>query len=160
MRIRGLVSMLALALLLLEGEGTEADPQRAVRMLLEAAEEGFTEAMFHLGEAHRIGRGISQNLTNAEIWLRRSCARHYVPAFLPLACLLSEQLAPPDHNSALQVLRQGAELGDARSQYALAEHYALGRGVMEDAAQAAIWFQRAAAQGQTPPASGQSAGSQ
>lgn len=48
---------------------------------------------------------------------------------------------------ALQASERAAELGDAREAFAMAQHYALGRGVPRDPYQAAEWLERAASGG-------------
>jgi localization factor PodJL len=55
--------------------------------------------------------------------------------------------APTPEPTALDVLRQAAQAGDARAQYDLAVDYAMGRDVAKDDEQAARWFERAAVQG-------------
>ena len=138
---------LALAQLLLGRNRPEAEGARAAELLLALATEGNTQVMFQLGEMYRLGRGVKQDIAAAETWLRRACSRDYLPAFIPLARLLSEQLSQPDYNYAAVILRKGAERGDVYCQLALGEFYAAGKGVPEDSKEAAAWLRRAALQG-------------
>ena len=93
---------------------------------------------------------------------RRTCARALLfltaallPAAVPApaaADLLSDGVAAyeaGDFGAASEAWRPIAEGGDARAQFNLGLLYETGRGVAEDLAQAAAWYQRAALQGLT-----------
>jgi uncharacterized protein len=115
------LAKLSLALLLIEGQGIVADPVRGAKLLTAAAEANITEAMFRLGELYRGRSFAGRNLTLAETWLRRAGTRGHGPALLALASLLIEDLATPDYDSAIVILRAAADRGDAGAQRALAQ---------------------------------------
>ncbi len=134
---------LALAQLLLNSRDHGMDCARLVGLLQDLADGGHTWAMFQLGALYQDGIGVKQDLTLAETWLRRAASRQYLPAFVPLARLLSKQHPMHDTDAAATVLRQGADLGDAGSQLGLSEIYALGLGVPLDLTESAVWFKKA-----------------
>jgi uncharacterized protein len=134
---------MALAQLLLNSRDAGIDCARLVSLLHDLADGGHTWAMFQLGVLYQDGIGMKQDLTLAETWLRRASSRQYLPAFVPLARLLSKQHPMHDDDAAAAVLRQGADLGDAGSQFGLSEIYALGVGVPLDLTESAVWFKKA-----------------
>jgi TPR repeat protein len=60
----------------------------------------------------------------AETWLRRAGTRGHTPALLALACLLVDDLAVPDYDSAALILREAANRGNVGARRAL-EHIKL-----------------------------------
>jgi len=77
--------------------------------------------MFRLGELYRSRGFANRNLATAETWLRRAGTRGHTPALLALACLLVDDLAIPDYDSAAIALREAAERGNVGARRAL-EH--------------------------------------
>jgi TPR repeat protein len=118
------LAKLSLAMLLIAGQGIPADQDRGAKLLTEAAETGNTEAMFRLGELYRSRGFAGRNLTMAETWLRRAGTRGHTPALLALACLLVDDLAIPDYDSAAIILREAANHGNIGARRAL-EHIKL-----------------------------------
>lgn len=51
-----------------EGEGTPADPQRAVRWYTAAATAGLAEAQYSLGMLYEAGEGVTKDETRAAQW--------------------------------------------------------------------------------------------
>lgn len=117
------LAKLSLALLLIGGQ---ADPVRAAKLLTEAAEANNTEAMFRLGELYRSRGFAGRNLKLAETWLRRAGTRGHTRALLGLACLMVEDLAVPDYDSATIVLREAASRGDLGARRALEQMHSRG----------------------------------
>ena len=114
------LAKLSLAVLLIAGQGVPVDRARAAKLLTDAAEAGNTEAMFRLGEVYRSRDFAGRNFALAETWLRRAGTRGHTPALLALACLLVDDLAVPDYDSAAIILREAANRGNVGARRALA----------------------------------------
>ncbi len=118
------LAKLSLAMLLVAGQAIPVDRDRGARLLTEAAEAGNTEAMFRLGELYRSRGFAGYDLAKAETWLRRAGTRGHTPALLAVACLLVDDLAVPDYDSAAIILREAADRGNIGARRAL-EHISL-----------------------------------
>ena len=118
------LAKLSLAILLIAGQGVPVDRERGAKLLTEVAEAGNTEAMFRLGEVYRSRDFAGRNLAMAETWLRRAGTRGHMQALLALACLLVDDLAIPDYDSAAIILREAANRGNVGARRAL-EHIKL-----------------------------------
>jgi TPR repeat protein len=113
------LAKLSLAVLLIAGQGVPVDRERGAKLLTDAAEAGNTEAMFRLGEVYRGRDFAGRNLEMAETWLRRAGTRGHTPALLALACLLVDDLAVPDYDSAAIILHEAASRGNVGARRAL-----------------------------------------
>ena len=73
-----------MALFLLSGRGgAEVDPERAVELLKEAAQNGDGEACWMLGLCFEYGMGIEQDIEQAEVlYQQSSLAKNTVGSFL------------------------------------------------------------------------------
>jgi hypothetical protein len=141
-------AQLALALYLLD-HPADAPPERAGQLLLKASKAGHPFAMLKLGDCYAAGlNGLAQDLTVAEVWLRRSAAKGVTAANVRLLRLLADQ---PDRNDQeLAVLaREAAEAGHPEAQYLMGVFALSGQGTLEDPIEAAKWFELAADQGVT-----------
>ncbi|WP_404711276.1 SPOR domain-containing protein [Sphingomonas sp. MMS24-J13] len=72
------------------------------------------------------------------------------PLGLLLGLFLLLAAAPVPPPSAIDALRTAAAAGDAESQYRLGQAYLLGKGIVQDADTAIMWYRRAYAQGHGP----------
>jgi len=132
-----------------EGRGTGASRDNALARAWyrKAAEQGLKEAQYNLGllyEGWNDGPGLHQNYEQAAIWFRRAADQGYERAQRSLGLLLALGLVVPrDHAE----IRGAAEQGNAKAQFSLGIQYQKGEGVLQDYAQAAVWFRKAADQG-------------
>ncbi|HJP20358.1 MAG TPA: tetratricopeptide repeat protein [Alphaproteobacteria bacterium] len=107
-----------------------------------ATTPGDTELRFQRGRALLLaGRPLGL------VDLEAAAQANHLPALRWLGAAHRSGLAPVDWSRARQWLRQAAGLGDAVSQFALAELLAAGEGGAADPAASLEWVQKAAAQG-------------
>lgn len=124
MRVRALLLSVALA-----GSspvlGTTADGVRkwragdwagAVAEWTQPAAAGDPDALFNMGQAYRLGRGVPQNVDVALEYFRRASARGHVAATANLGITLFQSGRKAE---ALSPLRSAADMGDARASYVL-----------------------------------------
>lgn len=92
------------------------DYMLAVREWQAPADAGDAEALFNLGQAHRLGKGTSQDLVKAEELFAKAAAKGHAPAADNYGLLLFHR---GEKKKALPYLRAAADRGDARAQYLL-----------------------------------------
>ncbi|MBU6252975.1 MAG: SEL1-like repeat protein [Alphaproteobacteria bacterium] len=92
------------------------DVSAAVDTWRTAAQAGDADAQFNLAQAYRLGRGVPQDLTEAENWYRRAAVQGHLRAEDNLGLILFQKRAYPQ---AFPLLEKSAARGDARAQYVL-----------------------------------------
>lgn len=120
------------------GDGKAQDKIKAAIWFGRAAGQGNGEAQFLLGSMWADGDGVPQDAFEAAFWLRKAAAQD-----VPGAKALLEKIA----RKAAERPRLDADPQDAAGRLALGRAYEEGDGVPWDAAQAAVWYRKAAAQG-------------
>jgi TPR repeat protein len=65
----------------------KGDAGGAVAIWRPLAENGDADAAFNLGQAYRLGRGVSLDLAQAQIWLERAARKGQVDAQTTLGLL-------------------------------------------------------------------------
>jgi uncharacterized protein len=80
------------------------------------AARGDADALFNMGQAHRLGRGVPQNLATAVDYYRRAADKGHVGATASLGITLWQQGRKTE---ALTQLRTAADRGDLRASYVL-----------------------------------------
>lgn len=101
-----------------------------------------------LGTMYFLGKGVSQDYTEAEKWIRRAAEQGHAYAQYALGAMYTDgKGVSQDPTEAAKWLRFAAEQGHVRAQESLGFMYHRGRGVPQDHAEAAWWFRRAAEQG-------------
>ncbi|MCG2840583.1 SPOR domain-containing protein [Sandaracinobacter sp. RS1-74] len=88
----------------------------AVAEWLTPASRGDAEAMFNMGQAYRLGRGVPQNSATAIEHYRRAAEKGHVGAMTNLGISLYQE---GHKHEALNQLRQAADKGDLRASYVL-----------------------------------------
>ena len=88
----------------------KADYPAAVAIWRPLAEAGDSDAQFNLGQAYRLGRGVTLNLAVAKTWFERSAASNHVDAQTTLGLLLFQNNEQAD---GLKWLGKAAEQGEA-----------------------------------------------
>ena len=139
------------------GYGISRDYAEAVKWYRKAAEQGVgdPEAKLKLGFCYYFGRGVSKDCPEAAKWWRKAAEQGNADA---KACLQrfckSESSADNSNNIGQKAglefaadLYRKAKQGDAKSQCELGKCYYYGRGVSKDYTNAAVWFRKAAEQG-------------
>ena len=124
-----------------------ADYARAVAIWRPLAEKGDADAAFNLGQAYRLGRGVTTNLAAAQTWFERAAAKGHVDAQATLGLMLFEN---GDRAGGIRWLRMAAEKGEPRSLLVYGTALFNGDGVKQDPILGYAYVSRAAAQGLAP----------
>jgi hypothetical protein len=112
------------------------------------AARGNADAMFNLGQAYRLGRGIPIDLGQAEDWYTRAARLGHVDAQTQLGMMLFQNGFP---NAAMSWLKKAADKGEARAQLLYGTALFNGDGVAKrDPLLAYSYVAKAAAQGLGP----------
>lgn len=124
---------------------TKTDPTNAVKAFLAAAGAGNPGAMFELGWAFEIGRGVAADLEQAVSWYDRAVATGEPRAMNNLGWLYAQGTGVPrDPARAVALYRRGAEAGEPSAMNNLGWMLENGIGTQQDLAGAAAWYTRAA----------------
>lgn len=78
------------------------------------AARGNADAQFNLGQAYKTGRGVSQDLAQAEQWYRRAALQGHEQAEANYGLALFDN---GKRAEAVEWLKKGVARGDARAQY-------------------------------------------
>ena len=124
------------------------DPQTGVVWLRRAAEAGDPEAQTALGVLYARGEKLGQDLAHAELLIRQAAC----PVIRRRSCSSGTSMRRGRSTSPRRGRQCAATAPPRRraileAQRILAWNYLNGRGVAEDAAAAALWFRKAAEQG-------------
>ena len=112
------------------------------------AARGNADAMFNLGQAYRLGRGIPIDLGEAEDWYTSAARVGHVEAQTQLGMMLFQNGYP---RAAMSWLRKAADKGEARAQLVYGTALYNGDGVARrDPLLAYAYVAKAAAQGLGP----------
>lgn len=95
---------------------TRGDFPGAVREWQAAAAKGDADALYNLGEAYRVGKGVPRDLAKAEEYFGRAAAQGHLLASDTYGVLLFQR---GERQRALPFIRAAADRGDPRAQYLL-----------------------------------------
>jgi cell division septation protein DedD len=124
-----------------------SDYAAAVAIWRPLAEKGDADAAFNLGQAYRLGRGVTLNLGAAQSWFERAAQKGHVDAQATLGLLLFQNGNQPE---GLKWLKAAAEQGEARSLLVYGTALFNGDNVTQDPILGYAYVSRAAAQGLAP----------
>src|SRR4051794_39398400 len=124
-----------------------ADYSAAVAIWRPLAEGGDADAQFNLGQAYRLGRGVTINLGAARTWFERAAAKGHVDAQTTLGLLLFQN---GDQAQGLKWLKQAAEQGEPRALLVYGTALYNGDGVTQDKVLGYAYVSRAAELGLAP----------
>jgi cell division septation protein DedD len=116
----------------------------AVKMWQPFAEKGDADAMFNLGQAYKLGRGVELDKAIARDWYRRAAVKAHLPAQANLGILLFQAGEKPE---SVRWLKSAADRGEMRAQYVLGIVHWNGDGAGKSMPLAYAYLVRAAAQG-------------
>jgi cell division septation protein DedD len=108
---------------------SRADYAAAVREWQTPASANDPDALFNLGQAFKLGRGVAQDLNKAEGYYRQAAALGHVQAADNYGLLLFQRGA---REQAVPYLQTAAGRGDPRAQYLLGIAYFNGAPVAKD----------------------------
>lgn len=101
----------------------------AVRQWQGPAEKGDADALFNLGQAHKLGKGVPQDLARAEVYFAKAAAQGHLQAADNYGLLLFQR---GQHVQAIPYIRDAADRGDPRAQYVLGIAHFNGDNVAKD----------------------------
>ncbi|WP_310475075.1 SPOR domain-containing protein [Sandarakinorhabdus sp.] len=116
----------------------------AVSMWQPFAQDGDADAMFNMGQAYKLGRGVALDKAIASDWYRRAAVKGHLPAQANLGIL---QFQATEKAEAVRWLKAAADKGEMRAQYVLGIVHWNGDGAMKSLPLAYAYLVRAAAQG-------------
>lgn len=103
------------------------------------AAQGNANALFNLGQAYRLGKGVPVDLDQAETYYQRAARAGHPAAMGNLATLYYFSKKPPMVDEAVHWWELGARAGDPRSQYILGAMTFNGDAVPKDLKRAFAW---------------------
>lgn len=121
-----------------------SDYAQAVAIWRPLAEKGDSDAQFNLGQAYRLGRGVTVDLATAQSWLEKAAKAGHLDAQTTLGLLLFDS---GSRDRAIQWLKKAAEQGDARAMLVYGTALFNGDGAPRDPVMAYAYVSRSAAQG-------------
>jgi tetratricopeptide (TPR) repeat protein len=124
-----------------------SDYATAVAIWRPLAEKGDADAAFNLGQAYRLGRGVSIDLGQAKTWLEKAARAGHLDAQTTLGLLLFDS---GDRASAMLWLKKAAQRAEPRAMLVYGTALFNGDGVPKDPLMAYAYVSRAAAQGLEP----------
>lgn len=116
----------------------------AVSMWQPFAQDGDADAMFNMGQAYKLGRGVALDKTIASDWYNRAAVKGHLPAQANLGILLFQATEKAE---AVRWLKAAADRGEMRAQYVLGIVHWNGDGAAKSLPLAYAYLVRAAAQG-------------
>ncbi len=117
---------------------------QAVTMWQPFAADGDADAMFNLGQAYKLGRGVTLDKPLAQDWYRRAAVKGHLPAQANLGIQLFQA---GEKAEAVRWLKSAADRGEMRAQYVLGIVHWNGDGAGKSMPLAYAYLVRAAAQG-------------
>ncbi|MGC4253105.1 MAG: SPOR domain-containing protein [Sphingobium sp.] len=122
----------------------QGDYAKALAEWRPLAEAGDADAQFNMGQAYKLGRGVSTDLNIAIQWYRKAAAQGHMRAEDNLGLCLFQQ---GDRSAAMPYLERAAARGDSRAQYIYATALFNGDLVGKDWVRAYALMTRASASG-------------
>ncbi len=127
--------------------GVEKNPEEAVKLLRQAAEQGHVGAQLDLGLCYCNGSGVEKNYDEAATWFRKSAEQGCPAAQSQLGlCYIKGEGVVKNYNTGFQWSLKAAEQGDAIGQNIVSYCYIHGYGVKRDLTEAVKWGRKAAEQ--------------
>lgn len=111
----------------------EGDYAGAVAQWQRPASSGNRDALFNLGQAYKLGRGVPRDIAKATDYYRKAAAKGHIPAEANLGWVLFQQ---GKRDEAMPYLTRAARRSDPHSQYLLGIAYFNGDAVRTDWARA------------------------
>ena len=128
--------------------GVAKDLPAGVRLLQEADANGSARGTYYLGLLTMDGRGVPQSTEGAVALFKRAAEKGNSDAQARYGmALIQGQGAPKDIDKGARLIRQSTDGASMFGQEYLARLYYDGIGVPKDRRQSAIWFTKAAKQG-------------
>lgn len=120
------------------------DYGNAIKQWRPLAIKGDADAQFNLAQAYRFGRGVPQDMKQAEEWYRKAAAQGHFQAEDNLGLILFQN---GDRAGAMPMIERSANRGDPRAQYVLGTALFNGDIIAKDWVRAYALMTRASASG-------------
>ncbi|MBS1169899.1 MAG: hcpD 1 [Burkholderiaceae bacterium] len=144
------VAKASVGLMLLAGEGCEADPARGLALLEESYNEGYNNAGNQIADAYFLGKHVPQDLELAHEWLTKVADRGDERSMAILGhYLVSGSHGKTDVARGLQLLHNAMASGFLPAYQWIGNLYRDGQGVDRNLQTALIWYEKGAAAGNT-----------
>jgi hypothetical protein len=131
------------------GQHVQPDGKESIRLLTEAANQGYAPAEYELGRIYLYGRGIDADYAQALLWERKAAEQGDPRAQRDLAFMYERGFGvAADAAQAAAWNRKAAMQGNAEAQLHLAKGLDEGIGVSKDSEEARKWYAKAARQEQ------------
>jgi uncharacterized protein len=131
------------------GQHVQPNGKESIRLLTEAASQGYAPAEYELGRIYLYGRGIPADYAQALIWERKAAEQGDPRAQRDLAFMYERGFGvAADPAQAAEWNRKAAMQGNAEAQLHLARGLDEGTGVSKDTGEARKWYGKAARQEQ------------
>lgn len=131
------------------GMHVQPDGKESIRLLSEAANQGYAPAEYELGRIYLYGRGINIDYAQALVWERKAAEQGDPRAQRDLAFMYERGFGvAADPAKAAEWNQKAATQGNAEAQLHLAKALDEGSGVNKDAQEARMWYSKAAQQEQ------------
>lgn len=122
-------------------------PEQAVAIWRPLAAKGQADAAYNLGQAYKLGRGVSADLAQAQRYYEQAAKAGHLEAQTSLGLLLFQN---GNRTGAMRWLKQAADAGEPRAMLVYGTALFNGDGVTTDRVRAYALVSRAAAQGLAP----------
>src|SRR4030081_318757 len=127
------------------GQHVQPDGKASIRLLTEAAKQGYAPAEYGLGRIYLYGRGIEADYAQALLWERKAAEQGDPRAQRDLAFMYEPRFGvAADPAQAAEWNRKAAAKGDAAAQLEVARKLAQ----LPDCDQAKHWYKEASAVGE------------
>jgi TPR repeat protein len=132
-------------------DATLQDLDASFQSILKAAEKGFADAQYLVGQYYEVGKSVPKNITIALQWYQKAAENNEPRAQNHLACLfLSGKSVSKDLSKGLNWLKKSAEQGFTDAQFNIGACYWHGEGIPKDLNTAFQWFLQSAERGHVP----------
>jgi TPR repeat protein len=108
------------------------------------AEQGDADAQFNMGQAYKLGRGVTADLKAAQTWYEKAALQDHEEAQANLGLIMFQN---GEREGAMVWLRKAADRGDPRAEFVLATALFNGDNIEKDLPRAYALMSHAAAQG-------------
>ena len=126
-------------------KGLTVDIQESFRWWKKAAEIGYYQAQYKIGDCYDFGKGVTEDKKEALKWFKRSASKDYIPAVYVLGlCYHYGNGIRKNKREALKYFRRAANNEYAAAVCMIGEYYYYGYIVDEDEEEAIKYFKRAA----------------
>lgn len=126
---------------------SRGDYATALKQWRPAAIAGDADAQFNMGQAYKLGRGVTADLKLAEDWYRKAAMQGHLQAEDNFGLVMFQN---GDRQRAMPYIQKSAERGEPRAQYVFATALFNGDMVKKDWPRAYAFMTRASAAGIAP----------